>query len=150
MLARLPLAGLGLACIVLGLLLALWLHQTPGETTQPSAQAPAPKEKSGRIPADTDGDVPIKGKCEPDGNPEWGEDWIGRYQWKNVRDDSGEVKEVQGSIHLNLCRMENLSYTREEKLGVIRHERAHSEGWDHGEGTPDTNAAFHDDYDFDR
>jgi hypothetical protein len=52
---------------------------------------------------DTDGDVPVEGKCEPSGNPEWGEEWVGRYQWKNVRDDSGNVKEVQGVVYLNLC-----------------------------------------------
>ena len=97
----------------------------------------------------TDGHVPIKSRCEPDGNPEWGE-WVGRYGWKTVQDESGNVKEVRGTIYVNECRMKNLSYTEEERLEVIRHERAHSQGWDHGEGTPETNAAYHHDYDLDR
>jgi hypothetical protein len=122
----------------------LWF-QAPAKTTQATAET----EKSGRIPVDTDGHVPLKRKCEPDGNPKWGE-WVGRYSWKFVRDESDNVKEVRGTIYLNECRMKNLSYTEEERLGVIRHERAHAQGWDHGEGTPETNAAYHDDYDLDR
>jgi hypothetical protein len=146
--ARLPLARIGLVCMALGLLLVgllLWLRMPP-KTTQATAQT----EKSGRIPADTDGHVPIKNKCEPDGNPDWGEEWVGRYGWKSVRDEAGNVEEVRGSIYVNECRMKNLSYTEEERLGVIRHERGHARGWDHGEGTPETNPAFHADYDLDR
>ncbi len=137
MAARLPLAKLGLLLIALGLLVGFF--QATGQT------APNPT-----IPPDTDGDVSVKGKCEPSGNPEWGEEWVGRYQWKNVRDDSGNVKEVRGTVYLNLCRMDDLSFTREEKLAVIRHEKAHSLGWNHGEGTPETNPAYHADYDLDR
>ncbi len=140
-LAKLPLARIGLACISLGLLLGglLW-YQTPGETASKTPSV---------IPPDTDGDVPVEGKCEPDGNPEWGK-WVGRYQWKNVRDASGNVKEVQGVVYLNLCRMDDHNFTREEKLAVLRHEKAHSLGWNHGEGTPETNPAYHADYDLDR
>ncbi len=46
--------------------------------------------------------------------------------------------------------MDDLNFTREEKLAVIRHEKAHSRGWNHGEGTPETNPAYHADYDLDR
>ena len=60
----------------------------------------------------------------------------GRYGWKFVRDESDNVEEVRGTIYVNECRMKNLSYTEEETLGVIRHERGHARGWDHGEGTP--------------
>ena len=65
-LSRLPLARIGFASIALGLLLgALLLLQAPAET--------APKTTSVIAP-DTDGDVPVEVKCEPDGNPEWGEE----------------------------------------------------------------------------
>ena len=141
-LSKLPLARIGLACIALGLLLGVLLwYQTPVET--------APKTPS-VIPPDTDGDIPVKGKCEPDGNSEWGEEWVGRYQWKTIRDDSGNVEEIRGTVYLNLCRMDDLDFTREEKLEVIRHEKAHGLGWNHGEGTPETNPAYHADYDLDR
>ena len=147
MIARLPLARVGIACISLGLLLALWIYLAPGE----AAQAPAPAgEKSGGTPADTDGEVPVKGVCEHDGNPNWGEDWVGRYQYKTIEDDAGNVAEIQGTIYLNICHMDDLGFSREEKLGVLRHEKAHSKGWDHGEGTPETNPAYYDDYDFAR
>jgi hypothetical protein len=46
--------------------------------------------------------------------------------------------------------MDDLEFSREEKSGVLRHEKAHSKGWDHGEGTPETNSAYYDDYDFAR
>jgi hypothetical protein len=59
-------------------------------------------------------------------------------------------KEVRGTIYVNECRMKYFSYTEEERLGVIRHERGHARGWDHGEGTPETNPAYHADYDLDR
>ncbi|MEJ7873567.1 MAG: hypothetical protein WKF67_15020, partial [Rubrobacteraceae bacterium] len=105
-------------CIALGLLLALLSFQTPGET--------APANSS--IPRDTDGDVSVKGRCEPNGNPEWGGEWVGRYEYKTIRDDAASTKEIQGSIYLNICRMDDLEFTREDKLGVLRHEKAHSLG----------------------
>ena len=146
MIARLPLARVGIACIALGLLLALWIHYAPGEATQ----APAQTAESRGTPADTDGEVPVKGECEPDGNPQWGEDWVGRYQYKTIKDDEGNAQEIQGTIYVNICHMDDLGFTREKKLGVIRHEKAHSKGWDHGEGTPETNPAYYADYDFAR
>ena len=57
------------------------------------------------------------------------------YQWKNMRDDSNNVKETYGRVYLNLCRRDDLGFTREEKLAVLRHEKAHGHGWIHGEGT---------------
>jgi len=38
-----------------------------------------PIETACRYPGGHRRDVPVKGKCEPDGNLEWGEDWVGRY-----------------------------------------------------------------------
>ncbi len=139
----LPLARIGFASVALvGLLLgALLLVQTPAET--------APKTQS-TIPPDTDGDVPVKVKCEPNGNTEWGEEWLGMYQWKTVRDDSNNVKEIYGKVYLNLCLMDALGFTRGEKLAVLRHEKAHGDGWSHGEGTPETNPAYHVHYGLDR
>jgi hypothetical protein len=72
------------------------------------------------------------------------------YQWKNVRDDSNNVKEIYGRVYLNLCRMDDLGFTREEKLAVLRHKKAHGHGWIHGEGTPETNLAYHGYYNLDR
>ena len=72
------------------------------------------------------------------------------YQWKTVRDDSNNVKEIYGKVYLNLCRMDALGFTKEEKLAVLRHEKAHSRGLNHGDLTPEENPAYHTDYDLDR
>jgi hypothetical protein len=72
--------------------------------------------------------VPVKVKCEPNGNPEWGEEWVGMYQWKTVRDDSNNVKEIYGKVYLDLCLMDDLGFTQKEKLAALRHEKAHGDG----------------------
>lgn len=139
---RLHLTKIRPACAFLGLLVGgILLLQVPAQS--------APQTQS-TMPPDTDGEVPVEGKCEPEGNPEWGEEWLGMYQWKTVRDDSGNAKEIYGKVYLNLCRMDALGLTKDDKLAVLRHEKAHSRGWNHGEGTPDTNPAYHVHYDFDR
>ncbi|HVF01762.1 MAG TPA: hypothetical protein VNA27_10575 [Rubrobacteraceae bacterium] len=63
---KVPLARVGLLFVALGLLLGslLW-YQTPPETATKTTSITPPY---------TDGEVPVEVKCEPDGNPEWGEE----------------------------------------------------------------------------
>jgi hypothetical protein len=120
--------------IALFALLFLTTFSASGQTTP----------KNPTIPPDTDGKVPIVNKCEPDGNPKWNMDgsvWTGRYQYQTIRDSSGNVKEIRGTIYLNECRMS--SYSEEDKQVILEHELAHSRGWNHGEGTPETNPAYY-------
>jgi len=104
------------------------------------------------IPVDTNGQVPLKSICQPEGNPKWngkGKIWVGRYQWKPIREE-GRVKEIRGTIYLNECRMRELGYTPQMREKVFEHERAHALlGLDHGEGTPETNPAYYANYGFD-
>ncbi len=139
---------LGLALIALALV-GLALFQAPGIEAAETYHYGSGKT----IPADTNGSVKLVKMCEPEGNPKWNNEggaWVGRYGWKTIRDESGNVKEIQGTIYLNECRMRDLGYTPEERLGVIQHERGHARGWDHGEGDPEQNPAYHADYDLDR
>lgn len=87
---------------------------------------------------DTDGRVPVKTVCQPHGNKKWGRQWLGHYEPKVV----GE--EVVGAIYLNDCKNgRGYHMSRQECRRVVRHERAHSVGWSHYQGTPEINPAFH-------
>lgn len=82
--------------------------------------------------ADSDGIVPVHRVCYGlEGNV------VGRYSW--TRYSNGYV---EGAIHLDRCKMGAYGFGQNDRLAVLRHERAHSLGWSHYEGTPSTNAAY--------
>ena len=95
-------------------------------------------------PRDSDGDVPVKYVCDPHyklprglGN---GDPYIGRT-WTQVRGD-----EVRIRIYINKCVLERAGAGKQDIRNVVRHERAHAKGWDHYEGTPETNPAYYPNY----
>ncbi len=82
---------------------------------------------------DSDGYVPIK--------------WICTYSPPAGR-SAGYVRngEVRRHIILNPCYISLKGGGFRDLLYIYRHERAHSRGFSHFEGTPRTNAAYHPGY----
>jgi hypothetical protein len=82
----------------------------------------------------------------------------------NCRDADGHVPEYNGRLPGNLlgyahilsrnpcqraitydvAKMNRLGAGPNDWRNLIRHERGHTQGWDHGAGNPATNPAFHD------
>ena len=85
-------------------------------------------------PPDEDGVVPIFVACDPEGV------WTSTHIPTEQANGDGPYR--FSVIVLNECYMEELGYGPVEVMASIEHERAHSRGWDHCEGTPEENAAF--------
>jgi hypothetical protein len=74
-------------------------------------------------------DKPVKETVVCDGNV----DWIGLTTYK----------EAYILIEYNDCKTRAMGGTDKDLMQSRDHERAHAKGWNHGEGTPQTNAAYY-------
>jgi hypothetical protein len=88
--------------------------------------------------ADTDGYVPEYYVCGPYNGV------LGRYYYRYWYSTStGRITRVEGAIYYDRCEMRSLGAGTNDWARLIAHERAHSRGWDHYEGSPATNAAYY-------
>jgi hypothetical protein len=118
--ARVPLEGIATLLIVIGFLVATF--QVPGNTTSRPT-----------YPADSDGEVPVKKACY---------DKMPKQAWTH-REFYEQKTKVQATIYVDTCELDDLGAGTQDTKNFIAHEKAHAKGWQHGEGNPETNAAYY-------
>jgi len=147
--SRLPLARIGLVCVSLGLLGLTYLY-SPWQTGEVATEDAEEDAETGAVateeaetgavatgtPADSDGRVPIKRVCHAD------KQWESWYRWDKYEYPDGSEK-VVGTIYLDECKLRDLGAGPDDEKNFIDHERGHAAGWGHGQGTPETNPAYH-------
>jgi hypothetical protein len=117
---KLPLEESATLLIVTGFLIATF--DVPGNTTsRPS------------YPADSDGDVPVKKACY---------DKMPKNAWTDRKFSENKMK-VEATIYVDTCELDDLEAGPQDIKNFIKHEKSHAEGWQHGEGNPETNAAYY-------
>jgi hypothetical protein len=84
-------------------------------------------------PADSDGDVPIKEACN---------DKMPKNAWTHRLFSENNTK-VEATIYVDTCELDDLGAGPQDIENFIEHEKAHAKGWQHREGTPETNAAYY-------
>lgn len=95
----------------------------------------------GKHHKDANGSVPEYKAYVEDIHPDPGIKTIGLTRFTiTFTSTGGEI--AQAYIHYDYNQMNNFCATQEDFNQIHKHERAHSRGWHHGEGTPDTNGAY--------
>ena len=83
---------------------------------------------------DSDGYAPVVSVCDAEGV------WTATHvPTKQANEDGPYVFSI---IVLNECKLAEIGAGPAEVYETIRHEQAHAAGWDHCEGTPETNPAY--------
>jgi hypothetical protein len=72
-------------------------------------------------------------------DPKSEEAWFHR----GVYDYADRRQKVVVKIYVDTCELRDLGARRNDLLRFIAHKKAHAKGWEHGEETPKTNAAYY-------
>jgi hypothetical protein len=70
--------------------------------------------------------------------------WESWYHWDRHEYPDGSEK-VWGTIYLDECKLRDRGAGPEDEKNFIDHELGHAAGWEHGQGTPETNPAYYPD-----
>lgn len=101
-----------------------------------------PGQTEGLNRPDSDGKVPVKEVCDMGLNPN-GNHWFGVHKEWTIRDSSGKYLRTEYVILINRCYLDSQGAGPTDRAVWIAHEKAHALGFQHYQGTPQTNAAYY-------